>query len=171
MNAYAKNREWSDQFIEHIRQIVGPKLLVAAPLELDTQQATDLLVFRARDMRIAARVRRPEYQERFKYEFTIRSEVRCGAKTEIDKVTQGWGDWMLYGFAAPTHQKVEWWSILDLDRFRDYWRRTGWRLSSFSGCNGDGTRFLAFDLRTMPDVILYTNHIHLPTPSPCLALR
>ncbi|MFD1158921.1 hypothetical protein [Roseovarius aestuarii] len=46
-------------FLPQIKRIVGCHLLETEPDPLDWHQATDLLMLDARDMRIAARVRRP----------------------------------------------------------------------------------------------------------------
>ncbi|MEM6277597.1 MAG: hypothetical protein AAF714_11685 [Pseudomonadota bacterium] len=64
-NTYGANRAWSDQYLPEIRRLVGPHLLKPAPEDLDTKQATDLMLLDARDMRLAARVRRPGYTERY----------------------------------------------------------------------------------------------------------
>jgi hypothetical protein len=51
---YAEDRQWSDRFIPEIKRIVGPYLLTTTPDEIDCSQAADLMVFTARDMRLAA---------------------------------------------------------------------------------------------------------------------
>ena len=53
-----RDYDWQLRFLPTIRRLVGPLLLVAAPLDLDMAEATDLLVLRARDLRIGCRVRR-----------------------------------------------------------------------------------------------------------------
>jgi hypothetical protein len=60
MTAYRRDRAWSDAFIPAIKKIVGPYLLEPSSFEIDAQQATDLIVLLARDLRIAARVRLPD---------------------------------------------------------------------------------------------------------------
>src|SRR3990167_1319494 len=149
--AYSENREWSDQFIPIVKQIVGPYLLEPAPFELDVNEATDLLVFRARDMRIAARVRRPEFVDKFPWQFTIRSRVASGAKTEFAKIIEGWGDWFFYGFAYEGDGGIQRWMIVDLHAFRAA------LIQRKRGCprhdevpNGDGTCFHWFDVLSFP---------------------
>ena len=85
--SYSDDRNWSDRYIPAIGQIVGPHLVVPAPLEIDPRQATDLIVLKARDMTIAARVRRAEYATCFPYDFTVRCRRDSGAKAEMRKVT------------------------------------------------------------------------------------
>ena len=97
--SYSADRRWSDAFIPAIKQIVGPLLLEESSFEVDTQQAADLVVMNARDTTIACRVRRGGYADRYGYEFTIRAKRDTGAKTELEKIIDGFGDWMFYGHA------------------------------------------------------------------------
>ena len=91
---YVEDREWSDLYIPAVKQIVGPLLLEETSFEVDTNQAADLIVMKARDMMIAARVRRPGYAERYPWEFTIRSYRDNGTKTEMQKIVDGFGDYV-----------------------------------------------------------------------------
>ena len=75
MNCYTNNRNWSDRFLPEIKQLIGGYLLETAADPFDHIQATDLMMLDARDMRVAARVRRPGYAQRYPYQFTIRSAV------------------------------------------------------------------------------------------------
>ncbi len=47
MSDYSENRSFSDAYTNRICGIVGPHLLTKAPYEIDTQQATDLVVIRS----------------------------------------------------------------------------------------------------------------------------
>jgi hypothetical protein len=150
--AYSDDREWSDRFIPAIRQIVGPHLLLPAPMELDRKEATDLIVFTARDMRIAARVRRPVWRQHHEREFTMRSRVKSGADTELHKIIEGWGDWMFYGFAKTEEPpSIFPWFIVDLNAFRRHYSErseNGLRFESKS--TQDSKEFLAFDIDSFP---------------------
>lgn len=153
MSSYTADRQWSDVMIPQIKQIVGPYLLEPASFDLDAKQATDLMVFSARDMRIAARVRRPGYADRYPFEFTIRCKRDSGAETELSKVVNGWGDWLFYGHADKANWICRWW-LIDLDSFRAALIRSAMngvpiKVSDMS--NGDGTYFKAFDIRSFPD--------------------
>lgn len=147
--SYRSDRQWSDQFIPAIRQIVGPLLLEPAPLDADRKQATDLIVLNARDMKIAARVRRHGYAERYPYEFTIRSHRDNGAPTELEKITYGFGDWFFYGHASDAGPFVTRWMVIDLRVFRGQRIQHGKASvgNPRSRSNGDGTHFYAFDVR------------------------
>lgn len=146
---YAHNRLWSDNFIPQIKSIVGPCLLDVTPDEIDMHQAADLMVFTARDMRIAARIRRPGFADRYRYEFTIRAKLDSGFETELSKIVNGWGDWFFYGHADAAEKSIELWWLIDLHAVRAAWIRRQYR--SKGKDNGDGTHFKAFDLRSFPD--------------------
>jgi hypothetical protein len=161
---YAENRNWSDQFIPQIRQIIGPHLLEPAALDLDCKQNTDLIVLTARDMRIACRVRKPGYFEKYMHDFTIRSGVPSGAKTEFQKVIEGWGDWMFYGHAG-VNGKIHAWLLINLASFRAHmiqdsiWERR--KINARPRTNSDGTSFQVFDIRNFlgaPPPILIASH-------------
>lgn len=150
MSSYQTDRQWSDQYIPEIKRIVGPYLLQESPFEVDTKQASDLIVMRARDMMIACRVRRPGY-EQYKHEFTIRSKRDSGAETELNKITNGWGDWMFYAHATPgSDLKFSIWHIIDLHAWRAALIRNKQSVRHGQKSNEDGTYFTWFDIRSFP---------------------
>lgn len=150
--SYASDRAWSDRFIPHMRLLIGPHLLEPSSVEIDTKFAADLVVFRARDVTIACRVRRPGYADRYPFQFTIRSHRASGARTELEKLVDGWGDWMFYGHASNSGEPtVERWWLLDLAAWRAALIRDKHRrINAESKSNGDGTAFVAFDVRDFP---------------------
>ncbi len=153
MNCYTVNRPWSDRFLPQIRSIVGGHLLEVAADPLDMHQATDLMMLDARDIRVAARVRRPGYGQRYPYEFTIRSRVPTGAETELSKIVNGAGDWMFYGHANAAQTGLDAWWLIDLRAFRAGLIRqaaNGHRIRSGDKTNPDGTCFKWFDIRFFP---------------------
>lgn len=149
MTEYSKDRAWSDRYIPAIKRIVGPLLLDETSFAIDTKQASDLMVFTARDMRIAARVRRPGFAERYPFEFTIRARRDNGVETELSKIVNGWADWMFYGHAGDDGRIVRWW-VIDLDAFRASLIRARGSIIMGNKDNGDGTYFKWFDLRSFP---------------------
>ncbi|MGR3499453.1 MAG: hypothetical protein ACU0E9_11225 [Limimaricola soesokkakensis] len=153
MNCYTANRSWSDRYLPEIRRIVGAQLLDVAADAFDWQQATDLMMLDARDVRVAARVRRPGYGSRYPFEFTIRSRVASGAETELAKIVNGSGDWMFYGHASEDGRGLAAWWLLDLKAFRAALIRqaaNGYRIRSGDQRNADGTCFKWFDIRSFP---------------------
>ena len=150
--SYQHEREWSDLYIPTIKAIVGQYLLVESPIEVDRRQATDLMVLTARNLKIACRVRRPGYADRYPYEFTIRSRTASGATTELQKITNGWGDWMFYGHAAPEPGiKINHWFLINLNSWRAHMiRRDRSSIKYGQKSNSDGTCFAWFDLSSFP---------------------
>jgi len=150
--AVRRDWDWSNRFVPAIKRLVGPHLLTPAALEQDAHEATDLIVLVARDMRIAARVRRQGYADSFPYEFTIRARRDSGAVTELEKIVNGWGDWFFYGHADNFDGFSLWW-LIDLHSFRAALIRNsnnGTKLRFGDKPNGDGTFFKWFDLRSFP---------------------
>lgn len=115
---FRRDLAWTEPFMPAVLQIVGPRLVRPAPLVLDREEATDLIVLTASDLRVGVRLRRPGYNDRFPSEFTIRRERDSGARTEWQKVMyDGWGDWLFYGHASG--DAAVWpWMIVDLCRLR-----------------------------------------------------
>lgn len=159
--SYQNDRSWSDGYIPALRQIVGPLLLDEAPVEQDIAQATDLIVLMARDMRIGCRVRRPGYADRFPWQFTIRSTRDSGATTELTKIIDGWGDWLVYAHAADTHEPfLSRWFVLDLHAFRAKLIRNDKLRHAAEVANGDGTHFVPYDVRVFPpELVVAASHI------------
>lgn len=153
MNYYDANRSWSDRFLPEIKRLVGGHLLSSAPDHHDWHNATDLMMLDARDIRVAARVRRHGYAERYPNEFTIRCRIPSGGKTELSKIVEGKGDWMFYGHADAANTNIAAWWLIDLRAFRAALIRNqvnGTHLRYGKGQNPDGTGFVWFDLKSFP---------------------
>lgn len=148
MGAYQQDRKWSDAYLPELRRLIGPHLLVPSSLEQDRREAADLVVLKARDVTVACRVRRTAYAEKYAGQFTLRSRRDNGVKTELQKITEGWGDWLFYGFAAG-EQIAPWW-LIDLSAFRAQFIREGMkktkRIHWGEQQNGDGTYFCWFTI-------------------------
>jgi hypothetical protein len=157
--------KWQMQFVPLVCSIVGPLLIEPAPFELDACEATDLLVLKARDMRIACRIRSPGYLEEHGWEFTLRSRLDTGTVTEMDKVLlHGYADAMFYAHASlPVVGPFSRWLFINLAHFRGHMtsreRRAAIRHGECS--NGDGTHFCWFDVRSfLPDPPLLIAQSH-----------
>lgn len=139
--------KWQLKFLPLVKKIIGPMLLVPAPFELDATQATDLILLTARDMRIACRLRRAGYADRYPWDFTIRSARDNGATTELKKLQDGLGDWFFYGHVSEIPPKaITRWFLIDLN----VWRAHHATVRPTEKANGDGTYFLAYDVRYFP---------------------
>lgn len=146
---YDADRQWSERYLPAITSIVGPLLIQPADIVVDRREATDLIILHARDMRIAARVRRPGYADRYPHDFTVRAWRPTGVDTEYAKIMSGWGDWFLYGHAAHgAGRQLARWVIVDLDTLRRAIERHGWEAFGKLQGNGDGVKFIAFNLKS-----------------------
>lgn len=117
MTGFEKDKAWSDTFLPEIKRHLG-EYLIAEPKDFDEDKYrnTDLIVLELKAVRIACRIRRETYYEKYGSEFTIRSERRSGNKTELAKIIEGWGDYIFYGFADD--ERLTHWFIGDLKAFR-----------------------------------------------------
>ncbi len=118
--SWSSDKKWSDRFMPTIKSILGQVMFRTAPLVEDATRNTDLIVLRAGDIRVACRIRRHDHLARFGEEFTLRAGRVSGAKTELAKVLDGWGDFMFYGFADGAGDGLSQWVIGDLGVFRQW---------------------------------------------------
>ena len=121
------NKRWSDRFLPEIKRICGEYLIGEAPIEEDRRHNTDLILLRMEPVRIACRVRRAKYLEPYQNEFTIRAAVPSGAKSELQKILDGWGDYLFYAFARPDESALQAWALARLDVFREWYAAQGHR--------------------------------------------
>lgn len=168
---YRGDRNWSDQFIPEVKKIVGQYLLATSDIKQDMAEATDLIVLCAQGMRIAVRMRRPGAAEKYPWDFTIRRSRTNGARTEMAKIVDGWGDWLFYGHAATLDscEICRWW-LVDLRAWRSHMIRsenTAGKPDTRANRNDGGkTRLTAFNLRyftARPPILIAGSH---PAPPP-----
>jgi hypothetical protein len=158
------NRAWSDRFIPAIKRRVGPILLTESTFNVDTRQATDLVVIKAQGVMIASRMRRYGYADRYPYEFTVRSRLGSGRETELSKMLNGYADWMFYGHANQDETDIGLWMLIDLNVWRGELLRRGYQQNGWSDLAkqkdcGDGTVFFAFDIRKFPEKMLIAGNV------------
>jgi len=171
MNDYQNQRKWSDKFIPEIKRIVGYHLLEISTLEQDTKQATDLIILNGRDKRIAARMRKQKYENRYPHDITIRSKIEGSnghsVETEFSKLVAGYGDWMFYGFSKDdVSGEISRWYLIDLNKWRLVLLKMGYlnKLQEFyrknERSNFDGTYFIPFNLKNMPQIVIASSHLN-----------
>jgi len=122
-NDWHEDKRWSDRFLPEIKAILGGQLIGEPPIEEDAERNTDLIVLKMEAVRIACRIRRYSYYEKYANEFTLRVGRPSGIKTELTKVIEGWGDYFFYGFADEDEKKLAAWRIGDLKKFRLWFNR------------------------------------------------
>lgn len=156
MSDWKVDKQWSDRFLPEIKAILGTHLIGEPPAEEDAERNTDLIVLRMEAVRIACRVRQFEYLARYGDEFTIRADRPSGAKTELTKIVEGWGDYFFYGFSDEGAEHLARWTLGSLNVFRLWFMRSlaAMPAGTFPGArrhNGDGSSsFLVFRIRDLP---------------------
>lgn len=107
---YKQARKWADRFVDsQCRQLatllnVPREKIVIADDQTDCD-GTDVLVG---PLRIALRVRRYSYLERYGLQPTIRtSKGRGGTPSELDKLRQGRNHYMLLNYATPNASSLD----------------------------------------------------------------
>jgi len=119
---YIENRAWSDLFITQIKRELGEIFINVSSEYKDTQEATDLIIMGVGDLCFACRVRRFDYFEKYKDQFTIRLKLPKYNKSEMDKIKEGFGDYYFYGFSNEKNNGSGFiqYIIFDLKIFRQY---------------------------------------------------
>lgn len=178
MTGWENDKRWSDRFLPEIKGILGLYLIGEAPTEEDQSRNTDLIVLRMEAVRIACRVRRHQYLERYGDQFTIRAGRPSGVETELTKIIRGWGNYFFYGFCNQEEERLSRWLLGDLSEFRLWFQRESCerkgRAPGERQPNGDGSsHFLAFSIGDLPPpfVVASSQNWHLETraavsPSP-----
>lgn len=166
---YTEDRAFSDETIDLVKRVIAEhcydSLLIEAPDDLDMTEATDLMFFEARDVRIGARVRRPGYASAYPRQFTIRTRRPSGVSTEWEKIAKGHADYYLYAHLAESRDRLALWHFLDMDEFR-YAAMTHAagkdQISYHSNLkNEDGTGFTAYEIDSFPnrdDLVVASNY-------------
>lgn len=145
--------DWQQRLIPQVKQVLAQHLIVEAPFEEDADRNTDLIVLRLDTIRVACRLRTFGFVNRFPDDFTIRVSRPSGAKTELAKVIEGWGDYIFYGFANEATDSLVAWLLGDLGVFRLWYNRELYagRHPGFYGKNPDGSSdFIAFNVNALP---------------------
>lgn len=153
---WKEQKRWSDRFLTEIKSHLGVHLIGEPPVEEDAERNTDLMVLRLDAVRVGVRIRKNSYLERYGDEFTIRAGLRSGAKTELTKLIEGWGDYFFYGFSDLNEVRLSRWVLADMKIFRRTYARMlaaspigvtpGISKVNFDG----GSSFAAFKWRDFP---------------------
>jgi hypothetical protein len=150
------DKRWSDQFLLEIKSVLGVYLIGEPPMEEDVERNTDLMVLRMDAVRVGCRIRKHRYAASYGGQFTIRAGRPSGAKTELTKIIEGWGDYFFYGFCDPAEQRLSAWLLGDMRVFRLWYARelakcNAGKLPGMSRNNADGSSaFAAFNISDLP---------------------
>jgi len=154
---YKEDRIWSDGFTTVIKRNLGEAVIRVAPNEDDLERNTDFIVFDLYGKRIACRIRKNSDLKWYHNQFTIRTARPSGVRTELDKIMEGLGDYLFYGFSNYDETDLVQWILGDLNVFRNYifqyMKNNHGELPGILKRNDDGTMFRAFYYRDIPDFI------------------
>jgi len=156
MTEWQSDKRWADRFMDEIKPVLGFYFIGPANEEEDQFRNTDLVVLKMNAIRIACRIRRNEFLQKYANEFTIRAGRPSGVKTELAKIIEGWGDYLFYGFANQSETSLDAWILGDLTAFRAWYTRAiihskGQVPGSFHVNPDKSSSFFAFDLDDMPE--------------------
>ena len=121
--SWRDDKRWSDRFLPEIKSILGIYLIAEPPIEEDAERNTDLMVLKLDAVRIGCRIRKYQYLRPYGHQFTIRAGRPSGAKTELTKIIEGWGNYFFYGFADEREERLAQWVLGDLNALRIYINR------------------------------------------------
>ncbi|MCL2306287.1 MAG: hypothetical protein FWC43_13160 [Planctomycetaceae bacterium] len=168
MSDWKDRKKWSDRFLPEIKRILGEHLIGEPPVEEDMLRNTDLTVLRLKEVRIACRVRTPEYYPRYANEFTIRSGYKDGVKTELPKIIEGWGDYFFYGFSDREEKRLCHWILGNLNALRLYINKRLYAgekpwCAEMTNTDEEKTKFVVFRYKDIPDFLI----AHWKGEAPC----
>lgn len=163
---YNKSRKFSDKYLDSVKTILSNVLkckkneIIISPDLIDMREAADLIICgdtKEENVYVAVRIRKSKFAHLYPYDFTIRYEYTAGYKTEYEKIMEGYGDIMVYGFIEDN--RINRWLLIDLEQFRkeaekDY-------IIKEHKQNKDGRNsFLAFDIRSFKGKIILSNSVN-----------
>lgn len=156
---WGTDKNWSDQFMPHVEILILRSVLCVSigSAREDQEENTDLRIYSVRlpdtspSLRVAVRIRRAHYMERYPHQVTFRSDrPQSGNATELEKMWNGLGDLFLYGFGDEEKRRVAEWVVLDLRELRANRSRLEYAWSGPMR-NGDGSSaFMALHLDHVP---------------------
>lgn len=164
------DHQWARRFIPEMKSIVAQVLIGEASVDEDREHNTDLIVLRVDETRVACRVRRYDQYDRYAGEFTIRAARPSGQKTELEKLIEGWGRYLLYAFADPTETRLYAHVLGDLTVFRSwytgYMRAHGGQEPGVLKANkDDSSSFRAFRIADLPPAFAVRRYAPAPVPA------
>jgi hypothetical protein len=116
---FLTNKAWADSFEREVCAVLRAlsddlvKVLVA-PLDIDTQEATDYVVT-VPSGNVSCRIRREKWVG-WRRDLTLRFQSRSGAKTEVEKLREETVRWYLYAWAEDA--AIVDWMFIDLAKVR-----------------------------------------------------
>lgn len=142
-----RDKEKADVFMPEVRRALADHLILVGSVKQDREEGTDLVILRTEHRAVGVRVRELRFLSDYPFEVTIRSSRPSGAKTELDKLVDGWIDLIFYGFGDFETGRLVAWRIIDCRALRAQMIR-GPELRFSEKTNRDQTKFRAYDVRS-----------------------
>jgi len=118
LKGYERDIRLEMKFAEQIKSILG-RIFIKQDENWDVEKATDFLVLTIEPIRVAVRLRRHQYYEKYKEQITIRWTRPTGNETEIHKIRKGNVSHLFYGFVNADENEIIQYIIGDLNVFRE----------------------------------------------------
>ena len=117
-NDVVQDWKWADGYVQQVKKILKENTMHMIAIddsspEQDMKESTDLVV-KTMAGKVAVRIRRANCQYR---DLTIRSWRASGAKTELPKIKEGFGDFYLYAW-EDKNSELSNWILVNLDTLR-----------------------------------------------------
>lgn len=147
----AEDFDWQTRFRGHYRELAyGVVRVNVASWDDDLRRNTDMQIATLENgHRIMCRARRFKHAARYGDQFTVRLSRPSGAKTEMAKIREGWGDFGIYGFESqPGAARLRPWVLYNVHRLREYLEGGG-RWIYRDNRDGSGA-FAAFVIHELP---------------------
>jgi len=146
MANYLSDKEWAETYINEVKKKISKissqlTFVNDATIEEDISRSTDL-VLNTIQGKIAVRLRKPDCDYR---DLTIRARRDSGAKTELEKIKEGFARWYFYGWVSDKNH-IEEYIFVDLNKLRN----TSLLERTFID-NKDGTYFIAISKKELKD--------------------
>ena len=111
--AYERDRSLEDKFARVIKCVLGLQFFGRTEWA-DTREGTDFAIFSSTPVRVAVRLRRQKFYEKYPDDVTIRWSRPSGIDTEADKINKGMVGYLFYGFIDEREEKIISYRILEL---------------------------------------------------------
>lgn len=158
MSRFTNQFAWQDQRIEEVASILGRIFFIRSSFYEDVDEATDLIVLSSGNAKYAVRLRKYDvYGDKYVNEFTIRSKTRFNNKTEIHKIIEGFADYMFYGWYDDAANNIKYWTILDLNIFRNEISQSMLSATPIIN-NADGTGFYSFNFNNFSTNLIFATN-------------
>jgi len=113
---YNNDRAIEDKFSTIIKNILGNFFITKQDID-DLEKGKDFAIYHIQPFSVAVRLRRFDYFQKYRDEFTVRWSRPSGVRTEIDKIRDREVQYFMYGFLSLREDRIIQYFIADLKYF------------------------------------------------------